>query len=291
VKMDLEGQVTESDDLCGAASCSGTGFVTDLDGDDDFEFVLETQSGNADLTIRSDVTYSSLWSSGQGSLVPVDADLNGDGYKDLISFGNSGWYGSPYFTLLYGPDYQTVDVFNDRHGPVAAGDLDGDGVLEILIGQNLYRRVNGRYELSTLTPGACELEKIANIDAVAGDELVCVKSVDYPNPGAGFTRDIVIYNAAMQEIRRINVPFTVTDMDFIDSGNSDKDILVATRGFDYYYSDKFSIALVSASQGAIVWNSPYLLGDMTLVSLHTFKDRAERLHISLATSNAMYITR
>lgn len=119
----------------------------DIDGDGDLDLAVGTFNGsvmfynNTGTAGNASWSYGGIWFNVAGSAKPAFADMDADGDYDLIVgrdngniffYNNTGNATSPSFT------YQTTwfDVGNgDNYATPSAGDLDGDGDFDLVVGE------------------------------------------------------------------------------------------------------------------------------------------------------------
>lgn len=115
---------------------------------------------------------------------------------------------------------------------VIAADLDGDGAPEIISGGDVYKRVNGSWQLQWTTPWQPQNVAVADLD---GDgKLEVIHSYQWPaNFGGGRPEGIFIYTADGAVVRRLNAGplsiggyMSVTDLD----GDGSPEIMVYNYG-------------------------------------------------------------
>ena len=95
-----------------------------------------------------------------GGSVATAGDVNGDGYADVVigAIGYNGTYGRTYVYLGGGgalglattaPTTLTVDWWDGSQGSsvATAGDVNGDGYADVVIGAQGYSMGNGRAQL------------------------------------------------------------------------------------------------------------------------------------------------
>lgn len=128
---------------------SGAGTIAALWNQVGAELALPGDTGLAILAWRNDRTRSlagygnEIKISGTGQLATLAEDLNADGRIDLFTFGRGGCgfhtnrgYGTFMVEALYATDVPVFPgaAFAAHLGGVAAGDVDGDGAIDLLLG-------------------------------------------------------------------------------------------------------------------------------------------------------------
>lgn len=142
--------------------------LTDVDGDGDLDLVLANKIDPADRKTSRIYWFENTGSRTKPALVmrgalpfqgkyhyaPAFGDLDGDGRPDILmgSFGaklacyhNAGGPGMPSYTLV---DSALVEITRGSNTTPALGDIDGDGDLDLFIGEasgtlNFYRNDGG----------------------------------------------------------------------------------------------------------------------------------------------------
>jgi outer membrane protein assembly factor BamB len=126
----------------------GSGAAADIDGDGKLEIVFGTYFNDEHLYAVNAEDGSVLWKrKSEGG--PLDAsvaivDLDGDRKPEILAADSST--GTLFCIGGDGKDRWTLKLPNSTDSPPAVGDLDGDGVLEIVVG-SMWKR-NGSGDLS-----------------------------------------------------------------------------------------------------------------------------------------------
>ncbi len=142
----------------------------DIDEDGDLDLLIGTDSGGLHVRINEGSKTKPVFATqltplegpggeagfSAGYAMPVLVDWNGDGLIDLVSGGkkggvtwllNTGESGAPYFeteTVLI-PSSAMKSAGIGTRTQVAVGDYDGDGDLDLLVGDYESNKVSGEY--------------------------------------------------------------------------------------------------------------------------------------------------
>ena len=184
--------------------------LVDLDGDRDLDLLLANKIDPADLSTARLYWYENTGGRGRPALrergplaltgsfhwAPAVGDLDGDGRPDMVmgSWREAiGWYrletgsGGPALTLV---DSALTALPRGSNAVPALGDLDGDGDLDLVLGEsagnlNLFRntgtRTAPRFELETerfldvdlgrrSAPTLADLDGDGDLDLLVGEE-------------------------------------------------------------------------------------------------------------------------
>jgi hypothetical protein len=225
--------------------------------------------------------------------VVAAADLNNDGHEDALYAIEKKVVAVDVYNqvLLW-----TIGDFSSAVTDIVPCDFDDNGVQEIIVATSsqlsIWKKNGSSYlEQASINIGCVQIAA-GNVDGVSGIEIVCSLKEDYYYENNG---KVAIYNAALQEQKQFELSGKITDFILTGAANGKQDLLVGfQRGDDYYarYDVIPSIiAQISSETGAIIWESPNLLGPVSSHSLHLFTDADGRQRLTFATYDAMYITR
>jgi hypothetical protein len=237
--------------LGGEGMTDGSSMVAtaDLDGDGDQDLVSANAQGN-DLAVfyqtkpgRFEEKPEALGSqaSTPAPLAVAAADLDGDGKIDLVSANSLGDDLTIFFQSRPGVFAGEPDVLGgpntmDRPVELAAGDLDGDGVLD-LVSANFF---DNSTIFSQLGPGTFEETPLTLIARLSENSLSSVAVAEMDGDGA---QDVVTASFA-NELRvffqrgpgffpslRIDVTSSPSDVKAADlDGDGDQDLVAASAG-------------------------------------------------------------
>ncbi|MGB3654038.1 MAG: FG-GAP-like repeat-containing protein [Rivularia sp. (in: cyanobacteria)] len=163
-KLDQAGQAISSIDGAGllpsverndnnlvTKSTSARGHVTDYTYDDKGNVLsikeeIPIPFQGTDNNASNDLFPNRIYKTGEGPKQIVTADLNGDGFVDLVS---ANYYDdrTDISTLFGNGDGSfagatTFDIAEDRPSSVAVGDMNGDGFLDIVSVNNYYNTIS-----------------------------------------------------------------------------------------------------------------------------------------------------
>ncbi len=218
--------------------------------------------------------YSGFMGAGGGyGFTPLVADWDGDGDLDIVSFGgwetflvNDGGPSSPQMRNV-GFGTLTSEFFLDYQQSATAGDLDGDGDLDVLLtnlnGDVVYLENTGSYGStsfvqatspigSSLGPWSMitlgDLDGDGDIDAVRsyGGELYFVENTG--SPGAP---NFVFHSGSGHLFEGITIP-ALSRMAIVDhDGDGDNDLLYLE-----YYGGSLKVITNTGSANSLVFSGP-----------------------------------
>jgi hypothetical protein len=246
--------------------------------------VAEWTSPSADFSTAQAVTH---------------ADMNGDGYPDLIgiTYGNSsGSSGS--FVYIYDVHNQTLiwksTGLTGAPSSVRTADLDQDGTPEIIVGTQaglvIYGKAasgNGFLQRTSAGTSAVLDLQVADLD---GDNVSEIYTLETENFASHST--LKRYDTQLQLVHSTALTVQANSLYVEDSAFARKNLLIGSTQGTYPTVVTNAIRAIDAQSGVEVWRSPALPGTINLNSLQYVDVNGDgKKEISFATSNGMFYTR
>ncbi len=294
--VDAAGNVKLSDRVSGNLHELFQGVVRDYDKDGQDEVIFANASFRAgiQLQVRGLPDFSFEWDGPAlgnfGEMLDLDvADFNGDGRDDaLITFSR----GVVVKDISSGAEIWSQGLPSTQGG-AAAGDLDGDGIPELVTntsrakadlrvwqwaGSNYVERHN--LELRS----RCIDVAVVDVADLPGGQVVCL---GYATGKRTFLR---IYGAGLELEREFELPFGATGL-AAQSGGQPKRSVMISGGVDPWGRNDSFVTRVSLVSGQEIWRSPLLLGSIPRGSLHSFVGEDGNPGLVIGTRSAMFLTR
>jgi hypothetical protein len=211
------------------------------------------------------------------------ADLNGDGYPDLLRIDSAGLvqvYDAFHNTSLW----TSAPYASGTRQEVAAADLDGDGVLEIVTTASDRLYVHSRTgDVSFAQTAGIVIEDLLDIlvDDADGDEVAEIYAVTFGDSAS--TARVHRLNGGLQSVSSFDLDWPARQI-AIENGPSGRRNLVA------FEDGAGRFVVVDAVSGARVWHSPPLLGGVRSVGFVDVNGDATP-EIAVATGSGMILTR
>lgn len=226
---------------------------------------------------------------GETPVAVTHADVNGDGYQELIGLTSNGY--------IYVYDVRAQSLVWKSTGlggsgiDIEAADLDDDGESEIVVVTTTRIVVYGESLLGPafVERASVQAENIADVlvSDLDGDdkpEIYALRSLYY----AAATLDV--YDGELRSIRSLPLGVSASSLFTEESSFRRKNLLIGA-GSDYY-SGSAEIWAIDPVTGADVWRSPMLVGRISPNSLrYVDVDGDGTKEISFGTTQAMYVTR
>ncbi len=242
------------------------------------------------------------WSSPQVTNSPVaitHADVNGDGVSDLIGITSDGhlyaWdvlHQSLIWSMLvsgYGIDVAVADVYGDGKlevvaltgTQVAVFNLTSSGLVQAasytIAGTSLPLSVSDLLVADTDGDGKCE---IYFVSSGFGSPSVTITQLD------GSLRPLNSYPVSVSSVYPSG-----SSLYLESSGFARKNIVLATGGNQPTAGTTSNLQVIDPTSGALVWQSPALLGYVPINSLNFYDLRGDgQREIVFGTSVGMYVT-
>jgi len=219
----------------------------------------------------------------------VHGDMNHDGIDDLVGITSGGYvyaYDVAHQVLIW----SSTGLNGGRD--IAVADLDGDGVPEIIALSNdqviVYAKSGSTY-LQRAAYG------VAGISLLVADTNGDGKPEIYVLAGNGFgatSSTVYQFDHTLASLNSFTVP-AASGLYLEQSAFARKNLVVATTG-SALWPDTGSPSLlqvVDPSNGALVWMSPPLVGNVSLNSLGFYDLNGDgKLKIAFGTATGMYLT-
>lgn len=273
-----------------------SGFTTDFNGDG-YGDLFATSSGTI-LSAFSIEEFTPIWNlndtNGQygyrhGKVLAKD--LNGDQFMEAIVKNPSG--AIAVVDLANQNTLWTHRLQNSYDGDLAMGDLDGDGIDEIVVSDNsntsIWKKSGTTYQQQSTRALTCGRLEVADVIGDSSAEIICA-------PLAYFYEDstLNIYSANLDLLRTYQLGDKVNDFTVMTPIEGKSSVYANIKRYEdgqsnyaYYQS---LIVEVSADNGAILWETPSLLGDVAKNDLRTFTDENGKNRLMFTTTHALYIT-
>jgi hypothetical protein len=226
---------------------------------------------------------------GNGSAV-THADLNGDGYPDLVAITRDG------YVHAYDVKHQTLIWKSTGLGSgvsVAAADLDGDGIPEIVAasstGVTVFEKAAPPYGYLVRSSVALSNAKdlvVADLDGDSTPEIY-VLTGSYGSPSS-----VTRLDASLQILGSFSLGVSASSLHVEDLPFARKNLVVSVGELGYNASTRPRLQAVDPRTGAEIWRSPVLWGAVPTRSLsYVDLDQNGHPHIAFGTTYGMYLTR
>ncbi len=276
--------------------------AVDYDGDGVDEVFLTTSELYDGYFVAYDVASDTVeWTSasdiGKGKAV-AHADLNNDGFDDLLAITTNGYihaYDVRNSVLIWKssrlPEYEVYDV--------AAADLDGDGVLEIITTStdtiSVYEYENSsftyvlRHQETLIDVNSLEIGDVTG-DGIAEIIVTTAMSFVFRDPS-----NITVFDGVTFVKKGSYSTASVTDLTIAPCVTPPCHLLVAVSedvdGGSYDASIN-NVVLLDALSGQEVWRSPPLIGPVQANSMQYADTNSDgNQELILGTSRVMYVTK
>lgn len=208
----------------------------DLDADGDLDILVSTYGGNEviawfeNIDGQGNYTPSKVINVTNEEVVVTIADINGDGYNDVIT--NYEWYPNLGSEGGFG---DAISISSDFSASVEAVDIDNDGDLDILLSHSWYNNTDGLGALAlqqtfVTNPGNNFLDKSVSGD-IDNDGDVDIISIRFSSAGNLSWYENTNGNGVFGSSQLI---IGLDEPEYIEVGNidndSDLDIVTFSRG-------------------------------------------------------------
>ncbi len=266
--------------------------VSDYDGDGVHELLASVRYGEPAHVASDPFAGRVEWSSNDlHGPVQSAVDLNGDGFDDVLARWTAHDVVNDTMLWESQPPYPNSLV---EH--VSAGDLDGDGIAEIVAVEHPFVAVYSR----TRDDAEYTRSLLPDVPSPSGDHFIDVLVADTDADGRAeilllntfgwkverFGGDLERLNSFPLDRARI---FDGPDRLFVLPGSGQKLQLLVTHYSDYF-TRKSRLVAHDPATGRELWESPRLFGRVLPNSVHYFVEGGEP-RLAIGTSDAMYVTR
>ena len=265
--------------------------IVDYDNDGSVEMFLSLLQDNGRLLVIDPLQERVEWVLDPYDRPFVDSvDLNGDGFKDLLS--TRGAYNIVNDETIWEPQPEFPGAMVER---VAAGDLDGDGVAEIVTEDGGVLLL---YSRSSHEDGFTEIHAPPTLR----NDTILVSDISIHDTDGDGVGELLLLEGAYRELRRYDSNFGLlgsfditygthidADLVFPLSGGGDRPWILVS-----YYREvqgqASRLVAYDATTGRRIWESPWLFGRVLRNSVHYFEYEGEP-RLTIGTSEALYVTR
>jgi hypothetical protein len=278
--------------------------IVDYDHDNvDEMFIGTAQTYNGYFTAYDFSADTAEWQSPstdfQTAMAVTHADMNGDGYPDLIgvTMGNSSSSPGPYLSV-YDVHAQTLiwksTGLSGGAANVRVADLDHDGKPEIIVpggtGLVIYAKApsgSGYLQRASVTTSPVFDLLVADLD---GDNVPEIYTLESDSSFSNTT--LKRYDTQLKLVHSTPLGIQATSMFVEDSAFARKNLLISTSQGSYPTPTTNELWAVDAQSGAEVWRSPALPGPIPLNSLQYGDLHGNgKKAISFGASGGMFYTR
>lgn len=288
-------EVTGSDIFGTDSYLNGT--TTDFNGDGYGDLFM---TGNGAILSAFRIEgFTSIWhlneTSGQSAYhfgKVLAKDVNGDQFKEAITRSPSGTV--TVLDLANQNTLWTHKIYSAYRGDLAMGDLDGDGIDEIVVSDNsnisVWKKSGTTYQQQSTGEFSCSRLEVADVIGDRSGEILCTPLSYYQQLST-----LNIYSGSLEELRSMQVGDAINDFTVMASPNGKSTLYANINRYEHLHSvgsyfDSL-IVEVSAENGAIIWETPSLLGEVSMNNLRVFSDEHGKNRLMFTTPQALYISR
>jgi hypothetical protein len=295
-----DGDLEVSSQLTTGNAGHGVLVTADYDNDGEDEVYLATGglSGEPLFRVYDFFGDTNVWSSGtaQGAAISVtDSDVTGDGRPELIGMT---WNGIVYVHDVFSQSliWQGPTLNEGREALVADVDGDPDGQPEIVaVTRNSVHVYRHNPQPTAYVLAATYQANREIIDAAVGDtdgdgetEILLLLGDYFVEGGIRVVR----LDNDLQELGSFTLLRPALSLAVEHSPTPRKNLLIGTLVGPLYSAYDGTLAIVDARTGALVFQSPQLIGAIQRNSIHYVVLPGEAVpRMSFGTSAAMYLTR
>lgn len=272
--------------------------VADYDNDniDELFFGTDAGFGAYDIAGGTIAWQSQPQSPANYGFIAKQADMNGDGYADLVGLSASGYV--EIYDVHAGavsPLWRSSDIGYHNIGvALALSDLDNDGEQEIVAARRDRVVIYGRGLMGMTYVERASIAHENTADLVVadlnGDSEKEIYVLNHLTVGPNSTLDV--FDTNLQPVRSVQLGVSGSALFVEQSAFARKNLLLAVTGLTYPSLRNAELRAIDPLTGTDVWHSPPLVGTVSRDGLNFVDvDSDGNAEISFGTTDGMYHTR